>query len=80
MPSDELVYCFYRFRIITSQVGQSSQHLNSCLAKAYLRTGDVTHQIHQQSSNYTDSRQILKDIEVSELRGLMFEWNLGRTK
>ena len=39
--SDELVYCFYHFRTLTSQVGQSSQRLNSCVVKIYLRIGDV---------------------------------------
>ena len=42
-----------------------------------------THQIHQQSSNYMDSRQILKEIELFEPHGLMFEWNfpsLGANK
>ena len=42
-----------------------------------------THQIHQQSSNYTDSRQILKEIELFGPHRLMFEWNfpsLGANK
>ena len=40
VSSDELVYCFYRFLTLT-EVGQSSQHLNSCVVKIYLRIGDV---------------------------------------
>ena len=40
VPSDELVYCFYRFLTLTG-VGQSSQHLNSCVVKIYLRIGDI---------------------------------------
>ena len=40
VPSDELAYCFYRFLTLT-EVGQSSQHLNSCVVKIYLQIGDV---------------------------------------
>ena len=40
VPSDELVYCFYRFLTLT-EVGQSLQHLNSCVVKIYLQICNV---------------------------------------
>ena len=49
VPSDELVYCFYRFCTLTG-VGQSSQHLNSCVVKYIYASAMSTYQIHQQSS------------------------------
>ena len=38
-----------------------------------------TPQIHRHSSNYTDSRQILKEIELFGPHGLMFEWNFQKS-
>ena len=61
--SDELVYCFYRLSTRLTEVEQGSQ-INSCVVKIYLRMLIFTHQIYQQSCNYTDSRQILKEIEL----------------
>ena len=84
VPGDELVYFFYRFRTLTSQIGQSSQHLNSCVViEIYLRIGDVYASNSSTESNYTDSRQIMKEIELFEPHGLMLEWNfpnLGANK
>ena len=61
--SDELVYCFYRLSTRLTEVEQGSQ-INSCVVKIYLRMLIFMHEIYQQSCNYTDSRQILKEIEL----------------
>ena len=58
--------CFYQSCTIT-EVEQGQQHFNisPCVAKIYLRMVMFTHQRRQQYLIHTDSRQILKEVELN---------------
>ena len=47
------------------RLNKAQQHFDSCVAKIYLRMVMFTLKNRQQYSNHTDSRKILKDVELN---------------